>query len=98
MGGVVAFRRALVLQVGLVELGLGGVPGRGGLVLRTPQGGDGGLVDEVFPINAAIDLRQIADDGAAETDEEGGEDQGKEPLATVEPFFGQAERTSHRRD
>ena len=49
---VVGINRAVVLQVGLLELGLRGLLGHPRFILRTAQRSDGRLVDELLRIDA----------------------------------------------
>ena len=85
----------LGLQIGLFECGARrGDAGIGGRTFGA-QRADGGLVDEIFADDAAIDLGQIADNDIAEPDEEKRKDQRDQPQAAVEPFFGKAQRFAH---
>jgi hypothetical protein len=83
----VGLLRGLQLQAYLVEvargLQLGGLRGRDGRAQRLR----GAQVDEVVDAAHALDLRQVAHDGAAQPDEEAGEHEGHEPEAAAKPLF-----------
>jgi hypothetical protein len=84
-----------VLQPRLLQRGLRlflGLPRGLGLLAQRLRGG---LVDEVVQAQRRLHLGQVADDGAAQADQEAREHQRHKPQAAAEPFLGQAQCLAH---
>jgi len=66
-----------------------------GLLELVPRPGGGGAVHEIGHLHALFDLGQVVDDGTAQAGQKAAEDQGHQPQATTEPFFGKTKRLRH---
>jgi hypothetical protein len=84
------------LQLGLVQRGLCGHALFARFIQPALHGVGTGR-HELFDADVGFHLRQVADHGIAQPDQEKGEDEGDQPQRPNKPFFRKAKRAVHGR-
>ncbi len=83
----VALRARAWRRRGLLQRGLGVLPGLLRVLNLAAQRLGGAAIQKVVQQQRPLDLGQVADDGAAQADQKAGKHQRHQPQAAAKPFF-----------